>query len=267
MIAVDSEIKNFNHAVKELISAWLSQPVRSKALLSKLSGLRPHAISEILNGSSLATYHPTRILKLLSVLERKEVSEVHEKYRNVIGIIEKCKNYKEVDSIDLELSSNKVFTSSFVESMRNPVALAIYTLSTSDSGVEESIIKERFGSYSMEVIRELIDKKIIVPTGGTKHIKTRYFATNTEMLHLDSSDIKKVIPSLNSFYSPDHAGNERNYIMFRVDSINRKALRKIHEAYSELDEKITKVLSDDAHKGTIPFYGFAQLDTFVDDIE
>jgi len=258
-------ISEFDSTVVSLIEKWLSHSDRSRNTLCRLSNFRRQSLIDVLSGkSSLVNYHPSRVLRLLSVLEGLEINDVLKKYAPAIREIERTGKYPVENSIDLELSSDTKFTDTFTETMRNPVALAIYSMSIPQDGVFESVITERFGSYSKEIISDLLEKKIIIKAGSSN---VKYYAINREMLNLSRPQVQKIIPSLNESYKTSHCGEGRNYISVRIEAINKKSLYKIHEAYSQLDNTISKILEDESSKGEIPFYGFFQMDTFTDKID
>lgn len=259
-----SLISEFDSTVVSLIEKWLSHD-RSRNHLCRLSKFRRQSLLDVINGkSSLINYHPSRVVRLLSVLEGIEISEVLKKYAPAINEIELKGKYPVENSIDLELSSDDNFTSIFVDAMRNPVALAIYSMSVSQDGVLDSVISEKFGSYANEIVNDLIEKNIIIKTGSSR---LKYHAINRETLSLTRPQTQKIIASLNESYKVSHSGQGRNYIFARIESVNKKALYKIHEAYAQLDNTINKILEDESSKGEIPFYGFFQMDTFTDKID
>lgn len=268
MIGVElNKLDDLNKNVIDLMNTWLSKPKRSKLTLSKLSGLRPNSITYLLTGKEfIFNKHPSKVIKLLAILENMEMTDVYKKYQSEISIIEKkCNQHLDnsVD-IDIELSSNKTFRRDFVEAMGNPVAAAIFSLALREEGVTEQEINKRYGTYSREVIGDLVKKKILV---SARSEGLRYFAINHQLLHLERDDIKKIIPTFNTFYNSSHAGQERNYEYFRLDTINKSTLIKIYEAYADLNMKVESILSSPTSRGEIPFYAFAQLDTLVDDID
>jgi hypothetical protein len=266
MIKTTTSIQKFDHKVAVMINEWLKKPERSKALLARLASFRPHSIGDIASGkTSLINYHPSKTLKLLSVLEKMEIAEVYGIYKTAIDEIEKYGTYKERETIDIDLSTNKKFTEDFTKCMQNPVAVAIYTLSLSESGVPESEVIDQFGKYSESILKDLLHKRIIIKSFLQKEV--RYFAQNKDMLYLERDQVQKIIPSLNSFYRSGHSGKDRNYISFRIDRINREALRDIQRAYIELEEKLVDILKEESCRGEIPFYCFSQLDTFSEDID
>lgn len=258
-------ISEFDSTVVSLIEKWLSHGDRTRNHLCKLSTFRRQSLNDVINGkSSLINYHPSRVVRLVSVLEGIEINDVLKKYAPAIQEIERNGKYPVLNSIDLELSSNEEFTGVFVETMRNPVALAIYSMSVPEDGVLESVIMEKYGSYSKEIVTDLLEKKILIKTGSSS---TRYHAINREMLNLTNTQVQKLIPSLNESYKVAHARQGRNYISVRIENVNKKTLFKIHEAYAQLDNTINKLLEDDSSRGKIPFYGFFQMDTFTDKID
>ena len=258
-------ISEFDSTVISLIEKWLSHGERTRNHLCKLSNFRRQSLNDVLNGkSSLINYHPTRVVRLVSVIEGIEINDVLKKYSSALSEIERNGKYPVMNSIDLELSSNEEFTDVFVETMKNPVALAIYGMSLVENGVLESLISEKYGSYSKEILADLLEKKIIVRTGSSS---ISYHAINQEILNLTNTQVQKLIPSLNKSYKVAHARQGRNYIGVRIGDINQKTLYKIHEAYVQLDNTISKLLREDSSRGKIPFYGFFQLDTFTDKID
>lgn len=265
MIVKETKTFELDVVVKNLMSLWLQKPRHTKALLSRLSNFRRAALTELENGkTSLLNIHPGRVLKLISVLENSDLATAYEKYKKHIQLIEGRSGPLQSEYIDVDLSANKKFTDSFVEAMKNPVALAIYTLASAEDGVLDKDIKILYGITSRDIVEDLLEKKILVKYGK---FGDRYFAINREMIHLNNANVRDLIPAMNSFYKSTHSGKNRNYIHFRVDSISQEALDEIYWVYAEMTDKVNSILGRESSKGKIPFYGFAQMDTFKDDID
>jgi hypothetical protein len=258
-VMTKNELDLFVEEFPQKMQAWLdSAKFRTPHLLSKLTNIRPNTIYDLMKGRrSVAKLHPTRIVRILSCLEGVEQKDVVTKYQSVLATIERTCGDTEL-KVDQELSTNTEFTNNFVRIMKNPVALAIYTMSVREKGVSASVIKDQFGNYGEEVLKMLIENKIMVKTN------TSFYPINSEFLRLDREQVKEMIPVLNSFYDAKHANQDRNFISMRIDSINRKALYEIYDLYASFDNRMTEILSQPENKGDIPFYGFAQLDTMID---
>lgn len=254
-----TELDLFVEEFPQRMHAWLEGAnFRTPHLLSKLTNIRPNTIYDLMKGRrSIAKLHPTRIVRILSCLDGLEQKDVLNKYKQVLNEIEKSCGDTEI-KMDQELSSNTEFTNNFVRIMKNPVALSIYTMSVREKGITALAIKDQFGNYGEEVLKELIENKIMVKSSSS------FFPINSEFLRLDREQVKEMIPVLNSFYKSKHANQDRNYNTMRIDSINRKALYEIYDLFATLDNQLTEILSQPENKGDIPFYYFAQMDTMID---
>lgn len=260
-VKVQTELDAFVEGFPAKINNWLiSAKFRTPYLLSKLTNIRPNTIYDLMKGRrSVARLHPSRIIRILSCLDGIEQKEVMENYKDILSEIEKGCGDTEL-KVDLELSGNTEFTQTFVQVMKNPVALSIYTMAVREKGISSHVVKEHFGNYGEQVLKELLDNKLIIKSGSS------YFPINKEFVRLDREQVQSMIPVLNSFYSSKHANKDRNYITMRIDSINRKALYEIYDLFAYFDNKMTEILAEESNKGEIPFYHFAQMDTMIDEI-
>ena len=260
-VKVKSELYLFETEFPAKINVWLnSAKFRTPHLLSKLSNIRPNTIYDLIKGHrSVLKLHPTRIVRIIACLEGLEHKDVLQKYKNVLAEIERICGDTEL-KVDQELSANNDFTENFTKLMKNQVALSIYTMAVRANGISGAAIKENFGQYGEVILKELIENKIIVKANA------HYFPINSEFVRLDRSHVKELIPTLNSFYDVNHAGQDRNFNTMRIDSVNRKTLFEIYDLFATLDNSLTEILSKEESKGDIPFYSFTQFDTMIDKI-
>jgi hypothetical protein len=262
-MSTTTELDSFVQKVNQLLQDWLAPGApRTANRLGILAGIRKPTMYGLCNGtSSILKIHPTKIIKLVSILENSPESVVFERYEKYLRHI----NEVSIDSVipvDLELSYNKQFTDSFANEMKNPVALKIYTMSLKKGGITASEISKEFGEYGIGIAMNLEGKNILVYTGH----KT-FSPINHETLNLSRSQIKEIIPTLNTYYNEDHKNSLRNFVSIKIDSISKDALVKIHDQYSLLDQEVDKILASSESRGDIPFYCFSQLDTFNDKID
>lgn len=263
-MSTTTELDCFVQMVNQLMQKWVTPGTpRSGNRLAILSGIRKNTIYGLRNGtSSILNVQPTKIIKLISILENTPESRVFEKYENHLRRIDELNADSVLPAVDLDLSYNDLFTDSFASEMKNPVALKIYTMSLKKGGITASEISKEFGEYGIGIAMNLEGKNILVYTG-----KKTFSPINHETLRLSRSQIKEIIPTLNTYYNEDHKNSLRNFISIKIDSISKDALIRIHEQYSIMDEELDKILASPDSKGDIPFYCFSQLDTFNDKID
>ena len=237
----DSHLKN-----------WLSKGApRTPNRLAVLTKIRRQSIYDLCQGkTSILNWNSTKVIRILSIVENLSEQEIFKKYSKELSALDKQNNDAPL-KVDNELSFNEAFTRTFTEAMKNPIAFKIYALSLSPKGVSEGEIVKEFGQYGLSIASDLTEKNIIVYSQNKS-----YFPINHQTLNLTRSQVKALIPTLNSFYTEEHSNLFRNYISIRLDSINRDALLKIHDAYSRLDREIAEILASPDSKGEIPFYCF-----------
>jgi hypothetical protein len=256
-----TEVDVFAEEFPARIKAWLdSAKFRTPYLLSKLTNIRPNTIYDLMKGRrSVAKLHPSRIIRILSCLDGVEQNEVMKNYKEILGAIEKGCGDSEL-KVDLELSGNTDFTKTFVQVMKNPVALAIYTMSLREKGISSNTVREQYGAYGEQILKDLLENHLMLKSGSC------YFPINKEFVRLNRDQVQEMIPVLNTFYNSKHSNQDRNYTTMRVDSINRKALYEIYDLFAFFDNRLTEILADEVNKGEIPFYHFAQMDTMINEI-
>lgn len=259
-IKTKPELVEFKSTFDSILKSWLAKGApRTPSQLAVQTKLRRQSIYDLCSGkANILNWHSTKVIRVLSIIENSDEDKVFKKYERELAVLDNLTTDAPL-KMDAELSYNKNFTQNFTEEMKNPVALKIYALSLSEAGVGMSEIRDEYGQYGIQIADKLVEKNILVFSTGK-----RYFTINKDYLGLTKSQVKEIIPHLNSFYREDHANQFRNYVFMRIDRINRDSLVKIHAAYSHLDEVISSILSTDESKGDIPFYCFSQLDTFKD---
>lgn len=256
-------IQRLDESLPSLIDNWLSQArSRSMKLLAELSGFRYPSLLQLSKGElSLQNIQVERIIALLAVLEKKSTAEVKSDYSSVLAEIERISiQYNRPNKIDLDLSFNTNFSNTFAEKLSNPIALAIYTLSLGATGVSVEEVKKQFGEYSTSIINMLIQSNLIIQSGK----KATLFAINKDYVDIERDQIKKLIPTMNTFYQTAHAGQQRNFIGFRIDKVNNATLEKLQKLHATFQNEVNAVLAEEGHEGEIPIYTFNQLDSFVD---
>lgn len=253
----------FSQMVMQLLQDWpaVGTP-RTINRLAVLTGIRKPTMYGLCNGtSSIFNIHKTKVIKLLSILENTDETAVFAKYERYLQHMNEIK-IDSVIPVDLDLSYNQEFTDSFTAEMKNPVALKIYSMALKRNGVTWSMISKEFGEYGKEIAMSLERKNILVHAGHST-----FFTINHEKLNLSRSQIKEIIPALNTYYNEAHKNSLRNFVSIKIDSISKDALVKIHDQYSQLDQEIDKILASPKSRGDIPFYCFSQMDTFDDKID
>lgn len=234
---MNASLNQFETEFPMMITNWLnSAKFRTPYMLSKLSNIRPNTIYDLMKGSRKVTkLHPARIVKILAAIDGIEVKDVLVKYQPVLAEIERLCGDSE---ISVKSEENNEQSEAFAEMMKNPVMLSIYTMTLRPNGVSASVVKDQFGNFGENILKELIGNKLVVKSGS------KFIPVNPELSSISHESVVSVE-------------------MTRIGSINSKAQYEIHDLYTNLDKKIKEILSKTENKGEIPFYASAKMESMV----
>jgi hypothetical protein len=210
-----------------MITNWLNDAkFRTPHLLSKLCNIRPNTIYDLMKGNRKVTkLHPARIVKILACIDGIETKDVLVKYQPVLSEIERLCGDSEV-----KVEENNDQTEVFAKMMANPVAMTIYTMTLRPNGVSALIVRDQFGNFGENILKELIENKLVVKSGSNFH------PVNSELTSVGTT---------------------------RIGSINTKAFYEIQDLYTNLDKKVTQILSRSENKGDIPFFASAKMESMI----
>ena len=131
-----------------------------------------------------------------------------------------------------------------------------YALALSTHGITEDELFCCLGQESEEALKILIEKKYIKKSKGG-----RYRATQTDKGIIISFELlKQHLKILAENYKPGNAVN--NYIYYKIESLNEKALIELHNIQRETHKKVQKLMEKEESKGDIPVFSAGFCDLF-----
>ena len=131
-----------------------------------------------------------------------------------------------------------------------------YALALSVHGVTKEEVIYCIGYKGNHALNILIGKGLIVKTKNDI-----YKATKTDKgIILSFRILKKHLKILLSNYKPENVAN--NYIFYKIESLNKKGLKKLYEIYRETHKKVQEIMKQKEYKGDMPTFSAGFFDMF-----
>ena len=131
-----------------------------------------------------------------------------------------------------------------------------YALALSAHGVTKEEVIFCIGYEGKHALNILMGKGFI-----TKTEDDIYKAIKTDKgIILPFEILKKHLKILLSNYKPDNVAN--NYIFYKMESLNKRSLKKLYEIYRETHRKIQELMKQKEYKGDMQIFSAGFFDMF-----
>ena len=132
-----------------------------------------------------------------------------------------------------------------------------YALVLSSHAITEDELFHCLGQEGEEALRILIKKKYIKKSSGGQ-----YRATQVDKgIILSFELLKQHLKFLAENYKPSNVAN--NYIYYKIESLNEKALRELYDIQRETHKKVQELMEKPENKGDIPVFSAGFCDIFL----
>ena len=130
-----------------------------------------------------------------------------------------------------------------------------YALALSDNGVTKKEILYCIGHEGEKALKDLLKKGFIKKDNN----KVYRALEGRKGIILSFNILKKHLKILADNYKPDNIKN--NYIYYKMETLNKEGIRKLHEIHKEKHRKVQEIMEDARYKGDMPIFsaGFCDM--------
>ncbi len=254
------EILTLKESLRNALELYIKKhPQLSMRAIAKKSGVNRYFLSKLLD-----TKDPTLSLDLNQVLilskyisNRESITEVIDSSNQNIKEV-----LRQVFAVDYE-ENRKIIASEIYEKVdiNDKYTYFVLVLATYDLGTKHEFIQKILGERGENVLKELLDQKILVKKDG--RIKLRKGNDFT----YDFKVMIQRIPDYLGYYRQERALKKENFLHVISEGINITALHEIQKIHASAYKQISKIISKKENRGDIPMFSMSCMDRLIESVD